>query len=496
MSVASLWFLAFIAIVAIVYHLCAWVKLRQALLSAVNLGFLYTWVPNWSSWGVFVLVIVGTYLLVRLAKRRPSGWFVFATIASLLAAFAILKRYAFLEWVLPADLWNHPIELVGISYMLFKFIHVFVDQWQGQLASFDLITYANYQLAFFTLVAGPIQRYNDFQRFWSEMGVKPASTSETLHSWNRILTGLVKIGPVAAGAWYVFEEAGNRFEPLRTQYPLLWFLAYMFAYPVFLYFNFSGYTDVVIGAAQLLGFRLPENFNRPYLARSVVDFWNRWHISLTHWIRDYVFMTSYKVAAERFPAWSKYIGMGLLFFALFVAGVWHGSTGGFAVFGALNGLGAAVNQVYAEILKKMLGRDGFKRYQNNRAIQAVAILLTLCYESFCLLFFSSGIEKALNLIRAAVSGSNWSFLENPSLRSLGLKLLLVGVPLLALLVTGLYWKRQAILGGLAALQTRFANSLGFLYTFVLWCKAALVTVVLLFSWAIAERDPVVVYMRF
>ncbi len=469
--------------------------LRQALLSVVNIGFLVPLVRNWQSWAVFALVIVGTYLLVRLVTARPAGWIVFVTIAALLAGFAILKHYVFLKWVLPDRLWNHPIELVGISYMLFKFIHVFVDRWQGQLAPLNFITYANYQLAFFTLVAGPIQRYNDFQKFWSAMDVSPDGLRETLLWWNRILTGLIKIGPVAALAWYVFEQAGERFDPLRTQYPWFWFLVYMYAYPVFLYFNFSGYTDIVIGAARLLGFPLPENFDRPYLARSIVDFWNRWHISLTHWIRDYVFMTSYKAAAERFPAWGKHLGWALLFLALLVAGVWHGSTAGFAVFGALNGLGAATNQIYGDVLKKLLGRSGFQAYMRNSSIRAVAIVLALSFEAFCFLFFSSGVEKSLDLMRAAVGESNWSVLHSPALRSLALKLILIAVPLLAIMLAGIYWQRKAILGRLAALHARLTVSTGLLYTFVL-CKAALVTVVFLFSWAITEHDPVVVYMRF
>ena len=311
-----------------------------------------------------------------------------------MAGFAVLKHYAFLEWVLPENLWKHPIELVGVSYMLFKFIHVLVDGWQGQLAPLNFVTYANYQLAFFTLVAGPIQRYNDFQRFWSQMGTAPATTRETLLIWNRILTGLIKIGPIAAMAFYVFEQADNRFDPLRTKYAMFWFLVYMYAYPVYLYFNFSGYTDIVIGAARLLGFELPENFDRPYLARNIPDFWNRWHISLTHWIRDYVFMTSYKSMAQRFPAYAKYLGWALLFFALLLAGVWHGSTGGFAVFGALNGLGAAWAQIYGDILKKVLGRSGFQSYMRNRSIYVLAVFLTLSYEAFCFLFFPFGVEKA------------------------------------------------------------------------------------------------------
>ena len=316
MNVGSIWFLVFVALVAIVYHLCAYSALRQALLSAVNIGFLVPLVPNGASWAVFTLVIVGTYLLVRWAQARPSGWFVLVTISVVLAGFAVLKHYSFLEGILPTNLWNHSLELIGISYMLFKFIHVLVDAWQGQLKPLNFITYANYQLAFFTLVAGPIQRYNDFQRFWSEMGMSPGDSREAISSWNRILTGLIKFGPLAAIAWHVFKKRAIA-STLSARNIRFWFLVYLYAYPVFLYLNFSGYTDIVIGAARLLGFRLPENFDRPYLARNVIDYWNRWHISLSLWIRDYVFMTSYKSAATWFPAYAKYLGWALLFFAPF-----------------------------------------------------------------------------------------------------------------------------------------------------------------------------------
>ena len=78
-----------------------------------------------------------------------------------------------------------------------------------------------------------------------------------------------------------------------------------YAYPAFVYFNFSGYTDIVIGAGRLFGLGLPENFNRPYLARNTVDFWNRWHITLSTWIRDYVFMASYKWAAARWSVQAR-----------------------------------------------------------------------------------------------------------------------------------------------------------------------------------------------
>ena len=164
----------------------------------------------------------------------------------------------------------------------------------------------------------------------------PADSREALGAWARILTGVVKMAALAPWVYHAFEFAGD---PPRMRI-MLRVLINFYAFPIWLYLNFSGYTDVVIGAARLLGFPLPENFNRPYLARNIIDFWNRWHISLSHWVRDYVFMTSYKTAVLRFPQRGKYLGYAFLFLALFVAGIWHGSTGNFVIFGALHGLGA------------------------------------------------------------------------------------------------------------------------------------------------------------
>ncbi len=443
----------------------------------------------------FGLFIVGTYLLVRLVQIRSSGCLLFAVLSLVVASFVVLKHYAFLEGLVPQTLWGHTIELVGISYMLFKFIHVLVDAWQGQLAGFDFLTYANYQLAFFTLVAGPIQRYNDFHRFWTGPGQTPADTRDTWRAWNRILTGLAKIGPLAAVLWYVFGQAGERFDPLRTQYPVGWLLVYMYTYPVYLYFNFSGYTDIVIGAARLLGCELPENFARPYLARNILDFWNRWHITLTHWIRDYVFMTSYKRAAEVFPGLSKYLGWGLMFLALFIAGVWHGSTGGFAVFGALNGLGAAVNQAYADFLKKWLGKAGLQAYLRNPLIHVLAVALTLSYEAFCFLFFSSGVQRALHLIHVAATEDGWLVIHNPAVRGLAVKAVCLGLPLLAALAGLVYWQGPRLVSGMQRLRERGLALADYLYIYVLG-KTVLVTAALLLCWAITESDPVVVYMRF
>ncbi len=198
------------------------------------------------------------------------------------------------------------------------------------------------------------------------------------------------VAPLVLAVWNQAHNPMSASDPNRAWSLLLGF----YTYPVQLYLNFSGYTDVAIGSATLLGFRLPENFNRPYLARNVLDFWNRWHMSLTHWIRDYIFMASYKAAATNYPRWARSWSYGLIFVALFVTGIWHGTTSGFAVFGILNGIGAAVNRAYADVLKSAIGRTGVERYLKNRVIRCLAILATFHYVCFCHLAFSSRFETS------------------------------------------------------------------------------------------------------
>ena len=327
------------------------------------------------------------------------------------------------------------------------------------------------------------------------MGTTPVDTRQALLTWNRILTGLLKMGPICAVAAYLLSEADDRFDPRYTNYPILWLAIYTYSFFAFLYFNFSGYTDIVIGAARLLGLELPENFNRPFLARNVVEFWNRWHISLTHWFRDYVFMASFKAAAERFPAAGKYLGWGLIFLALFLAGVWHGSTSAFAIYGALNGAGAAINQVWGELLKKTLGRAGFQRYQRSKWIEYIAILLTFNFECFCLLFFSAGTERALLILRDVADGPYFYLSGGAAQYGRYLMLLVPAAVAAAAGVALIYWQRAAAARILHAAGERLTGHAGLLYAFVL-VKAALVTVLLMVCWAIAEREPVVVYMRF
>ena len=399
MDIASFYFLILLACLAIIFQLIPGKAPRQGLLAVANVAFLFPFVSNWQSWAGLAVFVVSGFIMVRLAQSRLRELGLALFIGGLLAAFLYVKSYAFLGLALPDRLLDHPIALIGISYMLFKLIHMLVDGWQRELTPVHFLTYANYQLGFFTLLAGPIQRYNDFAGFWESMGHTLPDRREVLLAWSRILTGMIKMALIGGVALMVYDRASTM--ALNTDsatMAVVAFAAMFYAYPAFVFFNFAGYTDIVIGAGRLFGLELPENFNRPYLARNMVDFWNRWHITLSTWIRDYVFMSSYKWVATRWSMYARRLGYLLAFASLFLAGIWHGSTWNFVFFGLVHGIGVAGTQLYGQTLRSAIGPAGVRSYLQNRWITALAVLFTFHYVCFGFLFFAPELSRTRDII--------------------------------------------------------------------------------------------------
>src|SRR5580692_12640766 len=219
MAVCSLGFLFFCGATVIVFHLAPGKRLRQVILACVSAMFLASLVPDLRSWAWFAAVLIGTYRALVVVRARGRGAIVATAIALVLLVYLYLKRYKLLAEIIPfplaMDMRLHPVELVGLSYMTFKFIHMLIDQWQGQLAPFNLWTYLNYQLSFFTITAGPVQRYNDFLQYWERVDLQPSDTRDSLLLWIRILTGMIKVGVLGSYAESVFNSA-NRMHAVPT----------------------------------------------------------------------------------------------------------------------------------------------------------------------------------------------------------------------------------------------------------------------------------------
>jgi D-alanyl-lipoteichoic acid acyltransferase DltB (MBOAT superfamily) len=398
---------------ALFFHLPT-VRLRQFFLAAANLVVLWANLPGRQAGYVFaaeLAFVLSGYLVAGILLRYPSSLLLGAYLTALVAAFLVLKKYEFLEPILPANVLQHPIAIVGLSYMLFRQIHFLVDIAQGQIEQPTLWNYWNYQTNLFTVLAGPIQRYQDFCANWDTLAPLLADVHELLQTLARLFWGVIKIGLLAPFFFRGWDELRPALALGRVHgwICVVEFAAVFYLYPLYLYFNFSGYCDIVIAAARFFGLRLPENFNWPFLARNVIDFWTRWHITLGLWIRDYLFLQMYKPIVERAPKRAPRLAFVCYFLAFLIAGIWHGSTMNFVYYGLWQGIGASCTKLYEMFLLNRLGRQGLRKYLQSTPIRLVAIALNIQFQCVSMMYFSSrdldGTEKMLwNAAHALVGG--------------------------------------------------------------------------------------------
>ncbi len=369
-------------------------RLRRLAWAAGSLAALWLVLPDPASrlaLAAFLLSGYGTALVLR---RRPSALLLGGYLALLVAAFLLLKRYAVVGWALPVRLRGvalaHVVRITGLSYILFRQIHFLVDAAQGQIEAPSLWTYLNYQLNVFTLLAGPIQRYQDFAAQWSRLAPVHETPHELLDDCRRLLWGVLKLALIAPFFYRGWDElqgtllhASDFGWKYLAEFPVVFYF-----YPIYLYCNFSGYCDIVIAAGRLFGMRFPENFDRPWLARDVIEFWTRWHITLGTWIRDYLFMPLYKPLVERWPRRARSFVWPAYFLAFAVAGVWHGTTMNFLLYGVWQGLGISVNKLYESWLLARRGRQGLQDHLLSRPVRRAAVFLNLQFQCVSMLIFS------------------------------------------------------------------------------------------------------------
>ncbi|MDB5893912.1 MAG: hypothetical protein JWQ88_1443, partial [Rhodoferax sp.] len=331
---------------------------------ACNLAFVTSYIDNAVQLLPLAGFVVAGYIGVEANRRARSSAVLWTTVALMVAGFVFLKKYSFLG--AGAQL-PFPYLLIGLSYVLFRLLHLIVDARQGELdRRIPALAFFNYTCGFLTFVAGPIQRYQDFAQ---QAAVVPRpDADEVWQATARVVRGFVKVGVVSAAMKYLFDTASGRlFDPAQATATvgvsawLLYLTAAVF-YTGYLYANFAGYMDIVIGVGRLLGQGLPENFNQPFLSRSFLDFWSRWHMTLSDWFKTYLFNPLLTWMATRFtaPSAGPYLGVAAFFVTFLVMGLWHGSTAVFAIYGLLMAFGASANKLW---LVMAVARFGKKRYR-------------------------------------------------------------------------------------------------------------------------------------
>ena len=346
--------------------------------------------PQFLQYFAFI-AIIGIIILVIAWISHRSPWVLSSTIILLILLLVILKtpELSLKASVFFRALANRQVEnasftdlrWLGFSYIAFRLIHVLRDKQTARLPELSLPEFATYVVFFPSLVAGPIDRA---ERFAQDLRKDFALTQdETLLAGQRIFLGLFKKFVIADALGLIALN-----DTLATQVRTagwMWIIVYAYAFQI--YFDFSGYTDIAIGIARLVGIKLPENFVAPYTKPNLTQFWNNWHMTLTQWFRSYFFnpFNRWMRGFRNIPPWIMIL-IGQVATMLLI-GLWHGITFNFILWGLWHGLGLFTQNRWSDFIRTRYPNLG----QNTRLqpiLQIGGILLTFHFVALGWVFFA------------------------------------------------------------------------------------------------------------
>ena len=397
-SLLSLDFLLF-SVVAVALVSTTRGAARQAFFLALNAGFVWYLLGTSGLISTVAFCLLGYALIkanIRFEKATPLY-----TVPPFVVLFVYMQNYEMIRWIVPNDVLTNMLRTIGLSFLLFKIIHVLIDAKSKTLHGLTLFGYLNYCLNFTTFMMGPIQRFQDYHDQWHQKKQAIELTFEAhLDAVLRILFGLTKVYILAVA----FSRLALQPDTDVVHLSLAGWVVRLYGFFFYLYMNFSGYCDVVIGIGSLMGVRPPENFNLPFMAQNISDFWQRQHRSLTLWLTDYVFSPTYKSALSSNLLSSRPVVSGnlALMLTMLVSGLWHGTTIGFLFFGLAHGIFLVIYHSWDHFLAGRLGRRRANNLRKHWLARGVGIFLTFNAASFAFLFFQLDTPHLMSLFDAVL----------------------------------------------------------------------------------------------
>jgi D-alanyl-lipoteichoic acid acyltransferase DltB (MBOAT superfamily) len=360
--------------------------LRLPVLLALSLVFYAWW--DWRFLPLMMVSILVNWIVAGLFRASPRGWIVTAAIAANLAVLALFKYEAFLAGLagaipgvtVPVLSWPLPL---GISFFTFHHIMYLTDLRARRAPRYDLVRYGLYIAFFPQVLAGPLVRWSEVMHQFEEKPFRPGWEERMARGLLLLVLGLGKkvlIGdPLADYAEPVFKAAatGGALTVVEAWQGVL-------AFTFQIYFDFSGYTDMALGLALMIGIVLPQNFDVPYRAASLQDFWRRWHMTLSRFLRDYLYIPmggNRHGLARQMAALAATMGLG---------GLWHGAGFTFIAWGLAHGVGLAVGLGWRKAGLSMP--------------RALGMLLTFLFVSLTWVLFRAQTFEAAERIYAAMAG--------------------------------------------------------------------------------------------
>lgn len=349
---------------------------------------------------VIVFLVFMGYAVTKMGGLRtrpyktiiPGSFPYVVAIVLLLGVLVALKLPVLAEWLSGVlRLWNGQsrdlasaldLRWLGFSYIAFRLIHTLRDRQNGRLPAMALDEYFIYMLFFPAISAGPIDRS---ERFIKDLRQPFIPTADALGGASkRLVIGLLKKFVAADVLAMIALNAVDAAQVSSSGWA--WVLVYAYTFQIF--FDFSGYTDIAIGMGQLMGFKLPENFNAPYLKPNLTQFWNNWHMTLTQWFRAYFFnplTRALRSAKKPVPVWMVILITQLATMTLI--GLWHGITLNFVLWGLWHGLGMFIQNRWSDWTKPLSARIQQKPALN-KAVTVFTTLLTFQFVALGWVWFA------------------------------------------------------------------------------------------------------------
>ena len=398
MQLFSAPYFVFLGALFLVYWLVA--RTRAAAL-ALLLFANYFFYARWDMYFLALIPTVSTidFLIGLGLQSSERGWvrrlLVGGSIAMNLGMLAALKYMPFFleNWAhftgRPQHAWSLALPIT-LSFYVFQALTYTIDLYRRDIpGTKSYLAYLTAVSFFPTTLAGPITRVSVLlDQLEKRKLLLPADGGRALFLIGMGLTKKLLI------ADYLAENLINRVFDFPNLYSGTEVLVSVYGYALQLYYDFSGYTDIAIGSALLLGIKLPANFKQPYAAVNIADFWRRWHLTLSNWLRDYLYFSLPGLRSK----WKIFTYTNLVI-TMVIGGLWHGPSWTFVVWGALHGAGLAVVRLWQNMRGKQVGTP-------SAAARFASIFVTFHYVAFAWIFFrAASFEGAMTILSRIGSGT-------------------------------------------------------------------------------------------
>lgn len=398
----------FLPIVLMLYFAVPF-KYKNFILLICSLFFYFYGEPIYSI--LMIVSCISGYLHgLWIEKLKKSRYAKLPLICSVVFSIGLLLYFKYADFLINNAIWIFDLNLkplnvvlpIGISFYTFQILSYTIDVYKGEAkVQRNFFNFAAYVTLFPQLIAGPIVRYTTVEQ---ELSQRNHSIEGFSYGVNRFIVGLSKKVLIAN----TLGELGKIFSNIQEQ-TIIFYWTYAIGFMLQIYYDFSGYSDMAIGLGRMFGFNFLENFNYPYISRSITEFWRRWHISLGTWFRDYVYIP---MGGNRV---SKLKWIRNIFVVWFLTGFWHGANWNFVIWGLYFGVFLVLEKF---ILKNIL----------NKLPSVIGHLYTLFFVLISFVIFNTNnITEFIEYIKGMFGVLNIPFLNSEAvyyLKSYGLMLII------------------------------------------------------------------------